>query len=208
MAVSRVHIQFNVMVVRVWDRNCIDVPVMDITLHTLIVTAVASKVYSLPVPDPYYNNFVYPDEEFHAYDEDHIANRQADTENGSRSNVVEPPRRYGYRAFDLASEDTSHRRISVDNPTGSQARHDRGSVTHPSADSTKKYISIGTTFGGKVYQQHNPESREELLQSAQTRYYYYYPYFRVRRISRRRWSRPRHPLSNYEDSYDKFPTVA
>lgn len=49
---------------------------------------------------------------------------------------------------------------------------------------------------------------DEILDSApQT--YYYYPYFRVRRISKRRYDDiPKHPLSNYADDYDRFPTVA
>lgn len=49
---------------------------------------------------------------------------------------------------------------------------------------------------------------EEILDAApQT--YYYYPYVRVRRISKRRYDAiPEHPLSNYADDYDRFPTVA
>lgn len=51
---------------------------------------------------------------------------------------------------------------------------------------------------------------EELLDTAaQTRNYYYYPYFRIRRISQRRYDdRPLRPYSNYANDYDKFPTVA
>lgn len=57
----------------------------------------------------------------------------------------------------------------------------------------------------------DPEGAEELLDTAaQTgRYYYYYPYFRVRRISKRTYdSRPSHPFSSYANDYDRFPTVA
>lgn len=54
----------------------------------------------------------------------------------------------------------------------------------------------------------DPIDNEELLDSIpQT--YYYYPYFRIKRISRRRnVDIPKHPLSNYADDYDRFPTVA
>lgn len=49
---------------------------------------------------------------------------------------------------------------------------------------------------------------EEFLNTApQT--YYYYPYYRIRKISRRTYDNPSiQPLSNYADSYDRFPTVA
>lgn len=49
---------------------------------------------------------------------------------------------------------------------------------------------------------------DELLETApQT--FYYYPYFRVRRISQRRYDNIfQRPLSNYANDYDKFPTVA
>lgn len=46
---------------------------------------------------------------------------------------------------------------------------------------------------------------EEPLETAAQRYYYY-PYYRVRKISARSYNNP--PLSNYADNYDKFPTVA
>lgn len=54
------------------------------------------------------------------------------------------------------------------------------------------------------------EGVEELLNtSAQTRYYYYYPYFRIRRISKRTYdNKLSQPFSNYANDYDKFPTVA
>ncbi|XP_057657499.1 uncharacterized protein LOC130894603 [Diorhabda carinulata] len=49
-------------------------------------------------------------------------------------------------------------------------------------------------------------SDEDDLYRAHTRRYY--PYFRVRRIYRTRYSQPKYPLSNYADSYDRFPTLA
>uniref|UniRef100_A0A6P7GW64 Uncharacterized protein LOC114343022 n=1 Tax=Diabrotica virgifera virgifera TaxID=50390 RepID=A0A6P7GW64_DIAVI len=39
------------------------------------------------------------------------------------------------------------------------------------------------------------------------RRHYYRPYVRIRRVYRTHYQ-PRHPLSNYADSYDRFPTVA
>lgn len=53
---------------------------------------------------------------------------------------------------------------------------------------------------------------EVLVAAPQTGYYYFYPYFRLRKVSRRRYDyngyKSQKPFSNYADEYDRFPTVA
>lgn len=50
---------------------------------------------------------------------------------------------------------------------------------------------------------------DELLDTAAQTRYYYYPYFRVRKISKRTYdTRPSNAFSNYANDYDRFPTVA
>lgn len=57
-----------------------------------------------------------------------------------------------------------------------------------------------------------PNSVSDDLKTSQHRYRYrvYRPYIKYAQISRRSYSvnRPLHPLSNYANDYDRFPTVA
>lgn len=54
----------------------------------------------------------------------------------------------------------------------------------------------------------SPEYKDdnEILDSSEAtdQRFHYYPQFRLRHV----FHQPKHPLSNYADSYDRFPTVA
>lgn len=55
----------------------------------------------------------------------------------------------------------------------------------------------------------NADDNAEILYSAPQTYFYYYPFFRVSKITKNKYNRrPQKPLSNYANNYDKFPTIA
>nr|CAI5828494.1 unnamed protein product [Callosobruchus analis] len=213
--------------------TCIEGNVLGITekeawRQVFLVTVVTSCVTSVPVTRNY-DSFMYfaPTSSEDGTSPIIAAKRQSDSTSDSSHDIgmdyrvipllAESPDSYEYPTPNTLSRKVPQLKTTV---VGKSSALDESS----SADGGNTAIPTRITQSHGVFQLLIPKSRDynplaaesqqlsgdnkEILQTAQTRHYHYYPYVRVRHVSRRRSSQPRYPLSNYEDSYDRFPTVA